>query len=494
MLQRIFVADGRAARPSGAGGGTRASRCRTGPPGRRSPTSTARDWHDLAGRAARPPRGPARRRPTSEQHGAVSPSTPGCSGLLDAAAHRRHRRPDGHPGPADRRLRRRRGRLGLAGRAGRGRQRRCSAGRVQQPRARTGAPRRWCPWRLRDADYEPFIQSIRATMAGAGGLRIDHVMGLFRLWWVPADGDGRRRRLRALPGRGPAGHRGAGELPGAGARRRRGPRHRRGRRPGGHGRARRAVLPAALVRGRRARRRGRPRPWPRSPPTTCPPSPDCGPVPTSPSSRSRAPATEEELERGPDARCSSTCRASDRRRAGRAGRSSAAHRLLATAPRHAAVGHPRRRGGRAAPAEHARVRCDRPNWSPAAAGARGGPGRAPRRPHGRPGARRGDDSAVVRTPVRARAMLTRMAGGMHRGRHGPSLADRAAARVPPRRGPPGAPRARQRSRPDDGWGTAGTAGSATRPTHRAPGRAAEWRQRERLARPGRHTVAVAGPA
>jgi 4-alpha-glucanotransferase len=44
------------------------------------------------------------------------------------------------------------------------------------------------PWRLREADYEPFIQSIRATMAGAGGLRIDHVMGLFRLWWVPADG------------------------------------------------------------------------------------------------------------------------------------------------------------------------------------------------------------------------------------------------------------------------------------------------------------------
>lgn len=44
------------------------------------------------------------------------------------------------------------------------------------------------PWRLRDADYEPFVQSIRATIAGAGGLRIDHVMGLFRLWWVPADG------------------------------------------------------------------------------------------------------------------------------------------------------------------------------------------------------------------------------------------------------------------------------------------------------------------
>ena len=44
------------------------------------------------------------------------------------------------------------------------------------------------PWRLQVAEYEPFIQSIRATMAGAGGLRVDHVMGLFRLWWVPADG------------------------------------------------------------------------------------------------------------------------------------------------------------------------------------------------------------------------------------------------------------------------------------------------------------------
>jgi 4-alpha-glucanotransferase len=44
------------------------------------------------------------------------------------------------------------------------------------------------PWRLRAADYQPFIESIRATMAGAGGIRIDHVMGLFRLWWVPAGG------------------------------------------------------------------------------------------------------------------------------------------------------------------------------------------------------------------------------------------------------------------------------------------------------------------
>jgi 4-alpha-glucanotransferase len=43
------------------------------------------------------------------------------------------------------------------------------------------------PWRLRARDYEPLVRAVRATISGAGGLRIDHVMGLFRLWWVPAD-------------------------------------------------------------------------------------------------------------------------------------------------------------------------------------------------------------------------------------------------------------------------------------------------------------------
>ncbi|HUR23937.1 MAG TPA: 4-alpha-glucanotransferase, partial [Acidimicrobiales bacterium] len=41
------------------------------------------------------------------------------------------------------------------------------------------------PWRLRSAGYQPFIQTIRATLGHAGGLRLDHVMGLFRLWWIP---------------------------------------------------------------------------------------------------------------------------------------------------------------------------------------------------------------------------------------------------------------------------------------------------------------------
>ena len=41
------------------------------------------------------------------------------------------------------------------------------------------------PWKLREAGYEPFIQTIRATLRNAGGLRVDHVLGLFRLFWVP---------------------------------------------------------------------------------------------------------------------------------------------------------------------------------------------------------------------------------------------------------------------------------------------------------------------
>ena len=44
------------------------------------------------------------------------------------------------------------------------------------------------PHKLRAVRYEPFIQTIRAALRHAGGLRIDHVMGLFRLWWVPRGG------------------------------------------------------------------------------------------------------------------------------------------------------------------------------------------------------------------------------------------------------------------------------------------------------------------
>lgn len=41
------------------------------------------------------------------------------------------------------------------------------------------------PHRLRAVGYQPLIDTVRAAFRHAGGLRIDHVMGLFRLYWMP---------------------------------------------------------------------------------------------------------------------------------------------------------------------------------------------------------------------------------------------------------------------------------------------------------------------
>jgi 4-alpha-glucanotransferase len=43
------------------------------------------------------------------------------------------------------------------------------------------------PWKLRAAAYEPFVHMLRHALARDGGVRIDHVMGLWRLFWIPAD-------------------------------------------------------------------------------------------------------------------------------------------------------------------------------------------------------------------------------------------------------------------------------------------------------------------
>jgi 4-alpha-glucanotransferase len=46
----------------------------------------------------------------------------------------------------------------------------------------------WRPDRLEEHEYRPFRALIRAVLRHAGGVRIDHIIGLFRLWWIPAGG------------------------------------------------------------------------------------------------------------------------------------------------------------------------------------------------------------------------------------------------------------------------------------------------------------------
>ena len=42
------------------------------------------------------------------------------------------------------------------------------------------------PWRLEKDGFAPFIETIRAGFRHAAGMRVDHVMGLFRLFWIPS--------------------------------------------------------------------------------------------------------------------------------------------------------------------------------------------------------------------------------------------------------------------------------------------------------------------
>lgn len=44
----------------------------------------------------------------------------------------------------------------------------------------------WIPHQLKADGYAPFIRMLRANMRFTGALRIDHIMSLYRLFWIPA--------------------------------------------------------------------------------------------------------------------------------------------------------------------------------------------------------------------------------------------------------------------------------------------------------------------
>lgn len=44
----------------------------------------------------------------------------------------------------------------------------------------------WRPDRLAEVGYAPYRDMLRTVLRHGGALRVDHIIGLFRLWWVPA--------------------------------------------------------------------------------------------------------------------------------------------------------------------------------------------------------------------------------------------------------------------------------------------------------------------
>jgi 4-alpha-glucanotransferase len=47
----------------------------------------------------------------------------------------------------------------------------------------------WHPHKLAEQAYRPFRDMLRSVLRHSGGIRIDHVLGMFRLWWVPEHAD-----------------------------------------------------------------------------------------------------------------------------------------------------------------------------------------------------------------------------------------------------------------------------------------------------------------
>ncbi len=57
------------------------------------------------------------------------------------------------------------------------------------------------PDRLAETGYRPYRDMLAAVLRHAGGLRIDHVMGLFRLWWIPEGAPASHGTFVAYPAR-----------------------------------------------------------------------------------------------------------------------------------------------------------------------------------------------------------------------------------------------------------------------------------------------------
>ena len=448
------------------------------------------DWHTWPEELRRP-RGPelaalrraARRRRRLPRLAAVG---------AGPAVHRRDRRHDRDPGPADRRRRRRRRRLGLAGRARRGRQRRRAAGRVQLAGPGLGlaaadpvaAARR----RLRAVHpVDPRHDRRRRRPAdrprhGA----VPAVVGAGRRLGRPTAPTSATRprtcstssRWRATARRRSSSARTSARSRTASAR----PWPSTGSSPTGCCGSRTTTPPS-----------GRPRRWPRSPPTTCRRSPGCGPAPDVEEQREHGTGTDEELERGRTSLLEHLPGLPDGAPVGAGGR--------AGAPRC----WPRRRRCCCRPpwttpsASSAGRTCpgttDRPNWSLPAAGAGRGPARPPAGadggPHpGRRGLRRAaTDPPTARVPVSIEHVFDRRATLLGGRRHDSgtrrALPRRAGGglRRPPRAGAAAAPAAR-RTPPPATAARAGTAGCATRPSRPAPGPAC-WSSGGSAAAPGR---------
>ena len=46
----------------------------------------------------------------------------------------------------------------------------------------------WHPGRLAESGYAAYRDMLRTVLRHAGGIRVDHILGLFRLWWIPEGG------------------------------------------------------------------------------------------------------------------------------------------------------------------------------------------------------------------------------------------------------------------------------------------------------------------